>query len=351
MPSAIPLPHVGGEFILRESASLAPLPLFRRRERRGRGVRPSPLGPLAQGNDRAMLESGVHDIACQEEPVPGLRADGRRPDELRPCRIIPGVLAFAEGSALIELGQTRVLCAVSVEDRVPPFLRGTGSGWITAEYAMLPRATLTRTPREAATGRIGGRTHEIQRLIGRSLRAIADLTALGERTLTVDCDVLQADGGTRTAAITGAYVALVLACERLRLLASTPDLPSPHPSRALAPASGGEVAAGRGEGPPQDEVRPPEFRWPLRQAVAAVSAGIVEGALLLDLAYSEDSHAEVDFNVVMTEDGRFVEVQGTAEREPFDRAVLNRILDLAAGGIRSLFAVQRQALREVLGER
>ncbi len=277
-------------------------------------------------------------LSQQEDPVPVPRADGRRPDELRPCRITPDVLAFAEGSALIELGQTRVLCAVSVEDRVPPFLRGTGSGWITAEYAMLPRATQTRTPREAATGRIGGRTHEIQRLIGRSLRAIADLTALGERTLTVDCDVLQADGGTRTAAITGAYVALVLACERLRRQALTPS-PSP--------AGGSGVAEGRGEGGPV--AAPSEFRWPLRQAVAAISAGIVDGEALLDLAYSEDARAEVDFNVVMTEDGRFVEVQGTAEREPFDRRVLDRILDLAAGGIRSLFEVQRQAIRAALG--
>ncbi len=275
------------------------------------------------------------------------RADGRRPDELRPCRITPNVLAFAEGSALIELGQTRVLCAVSVEDRVPTFLRGTGSGWITAEYAMLPRATLTRTPREAATGRIGGRTHEIQRLIGRSLRAIADLTALCERTLTVDCDVLQADGGTRTAAITGAYVALVLACERLRRQALTPGLPSPQPSATPLPHAGWGLEAKEGE----PVVEPSEFRWPLRQAVAAVSVGIVEGEALLDLAYSEDSGAEVDFNVVMTEDGRFVEVQGTAEREPFDRPVLDRILDLAAGGIRSLFEVQRQAIRAALGER
>ncbi len=227
---------------------------------------------------------------------------------------------------MIELGQTRVLCAVSVEDRVPPFLRGTGSGWITAEYAMLPRATQTRTPREAATGRIGGRTHEIQRLIGRSLRAIADLTALGERTLTVDCDVLQADGGTRTAAITGSYVALVLACERLRRQVST----------SVPPGTEGVSEQ-------------PEFRWPLRQAVAAVSAGIVDGEVLLDLAYNEDSRAEVDCNVVMTEDGRFVEVQGTAEREPFDRRVLDRILDLAAEGIRSLFAVQQEAIRTALG--
>jgi ribonuclease PH len=276
------------------------------------------------------------------------RADGRRPDELRPCRITPGVLAFAEGSALIELGQTRVLCAVSVEDRVPPFLRGTGSGWITAEYAMLPRATQTRTPREAATGRIGGRTHEIQRLIGRSLRAIADLTALGERTLTVDCDVLQADGGTRTAAITGAYVALVLACERLRRQALTPVLPSP-PAPLPHAGEGWPQAGVRGGGEGGLGVREPsEFRWPLRQAVAAISAGILDGEVLLDLAYSEDSRAEVDFNVVMTEDGRLVEVQGTAERAPFDRRVLDRILDLAASGIRSLFEVQRQAIRAAL---
>lgn len=220
------------------------------------------------------------------------------------------MLAFAEGSALVECGQTRVLCAVSIEDRVPPFLRGDGSGWVTAEYAMLPRSTLVRTPRESAAGRISGRTHEIQRLIGRSLRAVVDLRALGERTLTVDCDVIQADGGTRTASITGAYVALALACAKLRV--------DDAPVKAI------------------------------RQAVAAVSAGIVDGLALLDLDYAEDSRAEVDFNVVMTEDGRFVEVQGTAEGNPFDRDALRRILDLAAKGIRELFALQRAALAEAL---
>jgi ribonuclease PH len=237
------------------------------------------------------------------------RADGRQPHQLRPCRITPGVLAFAEGSAMVEFGQTRVLCAVTVEDRVPPFLRGAGSGWVTAEYSMLPRSTLTRTPRESVAGRIGGRTHEIQRLIGRSLRAVTDLKALGERTLTVDCDVIQADGGTRTASITGAFVALAAACARLRV-------------------NGTPVAA-------------------VRQAVAAVSAGIVDGVPMLDLAYSEDSHADVDFNVVMTEDGRFVEVQGTAEGEPFDRSALDRILELSADGIRELFVLQRAALESV----
>ena len=259
------------------------------------------------------------------------RADGRRPDQIRPCRIIPGVLAFAEGSALIELGQTRVLCAVTVEDRVPPFLRGAGTGWITAEYAMLPRSTQVRTPRESAAGRIGGRTHEIQRLIGRSLRAVADLAALGERTLTVDCDVLQADGGTRTAAITGAYVALAQACAKVgatrRVGPTGPRVdPMRQPLAAKLRAAGLVATA------------------PLRQAVAAVSAGIVDGEVMLDLAYGEDSHAEVDFNVVMTEDGRFVEIQGTAEGQPFERAALERILTLATAGIQELFALQRAAL-------
>jgi ribonuclease PH len=214
------------------------------------------------------------------------------------------------------MGQTRVLCAASVEDRVPPFLRGGGSGWITAEYSMLPRSTLIRTPRESVAGRVGGRTHEIQRLIGRSLRAVADLPALGERTLTLDCDVLQADGGTRTAAITGAYVALAQAIAGLR-----------------------DVPAGRGQ-----PAIPAPRRPVLRQAVAAVSAGIVDGRALLDLAYSEDSRAEVDFNIVMTADGSFVEVQGTAEGQPFSAAALQQILDLTASGIRELLALQQEAL-------
>lgn len=203
-----------------------------------------------------------------------------------------------------------MLCAVTVEDRVPPFLRGSGKGWVTAEYAMLPRSTQTRGQRESVAGRIGGRTHEIQRLIGRSLRAVTDLTTFGERSLTVDCDVIQADGGTRTASITGAFVALSLACSRMRV-----------------------------EGKPVQAIR---------QGVAAVSAGIVDGEAVLDLDYPEDSHAEVDFNVVMTEDGRFVEVQGTAEGSPFDRDALDRILALASGGIRELFALQRAVIATAL---
>lgn len=235
------------------------------------------------------------------------RSFGRRPEGLRPVRLSPGYLKFAEGSVLVEFGDTRVLCAVSVEDRVPPFLRNTGSGWVTAEYGMLPRSTSTRSPREAAQGRIGGRTHEIQRLIGRSLRAVTDLKALGERTFTVDCDVIQADGGTRTAAITGAWVALHLALE---------------------------VAVRQGLYP----------SVPLIDAVAAVSVGIVDGVALLDLDYAEDSSAEVDFNVVMTGAGDFIEVQGTAERRPFSRPRMDDLLDLAAGGIVRLRTIQQEAL-------
>jgi ribonuclease PH len=221
--------------------------------------------------------------------------------------ITPGYLAFAEGSALIEVGQTRVLCAASVEDRVPPFLKGKGTGWVTAEYAMLPRSTATRSRRESDAGRIGGRTHEIQRLIGRSLRAVTNLNALGERTITLDCDVIQADGGTRTAAITGAYVAL---------------------TQAIATA-GKKYRFG-------ENVQP--------HAVAAVSAGVVGGRTLLDLCYEEDSRAGLDFNVVMSDDGRFVEVQGTAEGEPFQRSVMDDILSLTAAGIRELLRVQTEAL-------
>ncbi len=237
------------------------------------------------------------------------RSDGRRPDELRPVRVTPNYLRYAEGSALIEMGDTRVLCAVSYEDGVPPFLRGSGAGWITAEYGMLPRSTNTRTAREAARGRVGGRTHEIQRLIGRALRAAAELKGMGERTFTVDCDVIQADGGTRTAAITGAYVALALAVERLRSQGRMPDSP-------------------------------------LRSAVAATSVGVVLGAPLLDLSYDEDSKAEVDFNVVMTDAGEFVEVQGTAEGRTFTREAMDSILALAEGGIRRLFVIQHQALAD-----
>jgi len=240
--------------------------------------------------------------------APFTRPDGRAANALRPVRITPGFFAHAEGSVLVEMGDTRVACAVSVEERVPPFLLGKGQGWITAEYAMLPRATHQRTQREVTRGRVGGRTHEIQRLIGRSLRPVVDLKRLGERTLTVDCDVLQADGGTRTAAITGACAALSLAIDRL-------------------------VAEKRIK------------TNPLRTRVAAVSVGIVEGTPLLDLAYQEDSRAEVDFNVVMTTDGEFVEVQGTAEGKPFGLDRLLDLLGLAEQGINELFALQEQAIR------
>jgi len=235
------------------------------------------------------------------------RADGRRPDQLRPVRIVPGYLPHAEGSALIEQGGTVVLCAVSVEDRLPPFLRDKGGGWVTAEYGMLPRSTHTRSPREAAQGRVGGRTHEIQRLIGRALRAVTRLDILGERTFTVDCDVIQADAGTRCAAITGAYVALRQACDTLL---------GRHTLSTL----------------------------PLRDALAAVSVGIVGGVPLLDLTYEEDSRAEADFNVVLTASGEFVEVQGSAESAPFPRTTLDEVLRLAGQGIRELLATQSEAL-------
>ena len=235
------------------------------------------------------------------------RADGRAWDELRPIKITPGAQSFAEGSALIELGLTRVLCTVSVEDRVPPFLKGGGTGWITAEYAMLPRATVSRTPRDSSLGRIAGRSQEIQRLIGRSLRAVADLTALGERTLIVDCDVLQADGGTRTAAITGAYVALYQAMKTLTNMGVSSSIP-------------------------------------LNSAVAATSVGVVHTHMMLDLCYDEDSAADVDFNVVMTSQGKFVEIQGTAEAKPFTKETTDSLLALAEKGIKELFAAQQAAL-------
>ncbi|MBI2830124.1 MAG: ribonuclease PH [Chloroflexi bacterium] len=235
------------------------------------------------------------------------RVDGRAWDELRAVKITPGYLSFAEGSALIELGKTKVICAVSAEERVPPFLKGGRTGWVTAEYSMLPRSTATRTARESATGRVSGRTHEIQRLIGRSLRAVTDLSVLGERTLTVDCDVIQADGGTRTAAITGSYVALYQALQSLMNI--------------------GVIS-----------------KMPLRSAVAATSCGIVRTNLLLDLCYDEDSTAEVDFNVVMTSQGLFVEVQGTAEAKPFSKENMDSLLALAEKGIKQLFAVQQEAI-------
>jgi ribonuclease PH len=236
-----------------------------------------------------------------------MRNGQRRPDQLRPVHIETNYLATAEGSALIAAGNTRVLCTASVEDSVPQFLRGSGKGWITAEYSMLPRATVTRTPREVTRGRPSGRTHEIQRLIGRSLRAVVDMEKLGERSVLIDCDVLQADGGTRTAAITGAYVALAIAIQRL--------------------------------------VRFGTLRVsPLRDHVAATSAGLVDGAPMLDLCYEEDSHADVDMNVVMTGAGRFVEVQATAEKVPFDDERLGALLSLARAGIGELIELQKKVL-------
>ena len=233
-----------------------------------------------------------------------MRSDQRPANQLRDTRLTPNYLPQAEGSVFIETGRTRVICTASVEDRVPPFLRNTGKGWVTAEYGMLPRATNTRTTREASTGKVGGRTQEIQRLIGRSLRAVTNLTALGERSIWIDCDVIQADGGTRTASITGAFVALALALNNLR---------------------------------ERDLIR----TIPLSDYVAAISVGIVDGEPLLDLAYDDDSRAEVDMNVVKTGDGRFIEVQGTAEALPFGRDSLNALLDLADHGIRQLVDKQR----------
>jgi ribonuclease PH len=234
-----------------------------------------------------------------------LRSDARAHNQMRPLTLTPDYVATAEGSVLITLGHTRVLCNATVDTSVPGWMRNSGRGWVTAEYGMLPRATLTRSPREAERGKIGGRTHEIQRLIGRSLRSVVDLSALGERTIILDCDVIQADGGTRTAAITGACAALELALNRL-------------------------VAAGVLK------------TSPLRQRVAATSVGIVDGAILLDLAYEEDSRAEVDMNIVMTADGGLVETQATAERTPYTREQLNHMLDLGAAGIQQLFAAQQQ---------
>ena len=239
-----------------------------------------------------------------------VRVDGRRWDEPRPVNITVGYQRSAEGSALIEMGGTRVLCAASLEERVPAFLRGQGRGWVTAEYSMLPRATNTRTSRERDTGRVSGRSQEIQRLIGRSLRAVTDMAALGERTVQIDCDVLEADGGTRTAAITGAYVAL-------------------HQAMTLLVR--------------QRLIR----RVPLESPVAAVSVGIMREQLLLDLCYAEDYEAEVDFNVVMTANGGLVELQGATEARPFARPMVERVLTLAARGLEPLFHAQREALRRV----
>ena len=235
------------------------------------------------------------------------RIDGRRPAELRPVKIATNVLDYAEGSCIVEFGRTRVLCAASVEERQPGFLRGTQSGWVTGEYSMLPRATHTRNQREVERGRPGGRTQEIQRLIGRSLRGVVNMELLGPRTITVDCDVFQADGGTRTASITGGYVALQIALQKL-ISANTIS-----PATVLSP-------------------------------VAAVSVGIIKGVPMLDLCYEEDSTAEVDFNVVMTGEDAFVEVQGTAEHRAFSRSAMDDLLDLAKAGIGRLFEQQRAAL-------
>lgn len=235
------------------------------------------------------------------------RSDNRATDQMRPVNIVPDYIQTAEGSTLIEVGNTRVICTASVEETVPVFLRNSGRGWVTAEYGMLPRSTLTRSPRESARGRVGGRTHEIQRLIGRSLRAVVDLSKLGERSILIDCDVIQADGGTRTASITGAFVALGLALEKL--------------------VEAGTLAA-----------------LPLKDFVTAVSVGIVDGTPLLDLSYEEDSRADVDMNLVMTGAGKFVEVQATAEHQAFDDAQLQTLIALARKGLQSLFENQQTLL-------
>jgi len=242
-----------------------------------------------------------------------MRSDGRLDEQLRPTRITPHYLVHAEGSVLVESGKTKVICTASIEDRVPPFRRNSGKGWVTAEYGMLPRATTTRTQRESSAGRVGGRTQEIQRLIGRSLRAVTKMEEIGERTITLDCDVIQADGGTRTASITGAFVALALAMNKMR---------------------------------EQDLIR----TVPIVDYVAATSVGIVEGMPMLDLAYAEDSKADVDMNIIKTGAGLYIEIQGTAEAMPFGREALNRLLDLADTGIRQLIALQRGLVGTILGK-
>ena len=240
------------------------------------------------------------------------RLNDRTPDELRPITITPNFTIHAEGSVLIEAGNTKVICTASIEDKVPPFLRNTGKGWVTAEYGMLPRATSTRSNREAASGKVGGRTMEIQRLIGRSMRSVIKLEHLGERTIWLDCDVIQADGGTRCASITGAFVALVLALGKLKRAEQIKTIP-------------------------------------VSDYVAAVSVGIVGGMPLLDLAYEEDSKADVDMNIVKTGDGRYIEVQGTAESDPFSRDALGGLLDLADAGIAQLIEKQRAIVGPILG--
>lgn len=236
-----------------------------------------------------------------------MRVSGRQNNEMRPVKITPDFLKYAEGSVLIETGDTKVLCAASVEERVPSFLKGSGQGWVTAEYALLPRSTNTRTSREVNKGKVTGRTSEIQRLVGRALRAVVDMKELGERTIWIDCDVIQADGGTRTAAITGSFVAMCLAIKKLK-------------AQGLLTT------------------------FPIKDMVAATSVGIVDGQIMLDLEYVEDSNAEVDMNVVMTGSGELVEVQGTAEGKPFSRQQLNELLDVAAKGIEELIALQKNII-------
>jgi ribonuclease PH len=258
----------------------------------------SPVGGIAPSS-----------VSTASTEVTFFRRDRRLVDQLRPMTLTPGFVRTAEGSVLISVGHTRVLCNATIENGVPGWLRNSGRGWVTAEYAMLPRSTVTRTARESERGKIGGRTHEIQRLIGRSLRSVVDMHALGERTVILDCDVIQADGGTRTAAISGASLALALALE------------------AMVKAGSLKVS-------------------PLRQLVAATSVGIVEGTPLLDLCYEEDSQAEVDMNVVMTADGGLVETQATAEKGSYSRLQLNRLLDLAEGGLKQIFAAQQAILQQ-----
>ena len=241
------------------------------------------------------------------------RLDARAADQLRPTLITPNYLAHPEGSVLIEVGKTKVICTASTEDKVPPFLRGTGKGWVTAEYGMLPRSTNTRMQRESSQGKVSGRTQEIQRLIGRSLRSVVEMKALGERTVWIDCDVIQADGGTRTASITGAFVAMVIAMDKLKN------------QRVFA-------------------------QVPVTNYVAATSVGVVDAEPLLDLAYDEDSRAEVDMNIIKTSDGRFIELQGTAEQEPFSRTILDALLGLADRGIAQLIEKQREIVGSMIGK-
>ncbi|HMA81020.1 MAG TPA: ribonuclease PH [Candidatus Binatia bacterium] len=240
-----------------------------------------------------------------------MRSDGRKPKQLRPLTITPGYIKTADGSVLIEMGGTRVICTAKLEERVPPFLRNSGKGWITAEYGMLPGSSETRIGRESSRGRVGGRTHEIQRLIGRSLRTIADLRSLGEKTIWIDCDVIQADGGTRTASITGAYVALAEGVRKWL-------------TRGLIGID------------------------PIKDAVAAVSIGIIEGKILLDLCYEEDSKADVDMNFVMTGSGKFIEVQGTAEASPFTKKQMERMADVAQQGIKELLNMQKKVIASLV---